>query len=135
MKAPLSPSQWLNQNHFFSKTTDRITMKFHKNFWFLKNKKVIQPGKNLMFEKKPEISLKVGLFGVGIKFFPLVPFHFPVYMMHHSCLYDSTETACFGKIYFLSYVRKCPQPIRLQYFLSFNITKTIWDVKFLLESS
>ena len=36
-------------------------MKFHTHFWFLKDKKVIQPGKNLIFEKKPEISLKVGL--------------------------------------------------------------------------
>ena len=35
-------------------------MKFHTNFWFFKDKKVIQPGKNLIFEETPEISLKVG---------------------------------------------------------------------------
>ena len=60
MKAPLSASQLVNQNHFLSKTDDRIFMKFHTNFWFFKDKKVIQPGKNLIFEEKPEISLKVG---------------------------------------------------------------------------
>ena len=37
-------------------------MKFQRSFWFLKNKKVIQPGKNLIFGKKLDISLKVGLF-------------------------------------------------------------------------
>ena len=42
-------------------------MKFHTNFWFLKDKKLIQPEKILIFEKKPEISLKVWLFGVGKK--------------------------------------------------------------------
>ena len=52
MKAPLSASQSVNQNHFFSKTADRIFMKFHTNFWFLKDKKVIQPGKILIFGKK-----------------------------------------------------------------------------------
>ena len=67
MKAPLSASQSVNQNHFFQKTTDRIFMKFHTNFWFLKDKKVMQPGKILIFWKKPEISLKVWLFGCGKK--------------------------------------------------------------------
>ena len=57
---PLSASQSVNQNHFFSKTTDWI-MEFHTTFWFLKDKKVIDPGKNLIFGKKPEISLKVRL--------------------------------------------------------------------------
>ena len=42
-------------------------MKFHTNFWFLKDKKVMQPGKILIFEKKPEISLRVWLFEVGKK--------------------------------------------------------------------
>ena len=74
-------------------------MKFHINFWFLKDKKVSQE-KYLISGKKPEISLKVGLFGVGKKFAAFVSFHFPVYMMHHSCLYDSAETACFGKTSF-----------------------------------
>ena len=68
MKAPLSISQSVNQNHFFSKTADRIFIKFHTNFWNVKEKKVIQPGKNLIFGKKAEISLKVGFFGVGKKF-------------------------------------------------------------------
>ena len=104
---------------------DRIFRKFHANFWVLNDRKVIQPGKNLIFGKKPEISLKVELFRVGKKNFPFVPFHFSVYMMHHSCLYDSAETACFGKTSFLNYIRKCSQPIRLQDLLSFNITKTI----------
>ena len=58
--------------------------------------------------------------------------YFPVYMMqHHSCLYDSAKTTCFGKISFSSYIRKCSQPIRLQDFLSFNIAKTIWGIKFI----
>ena len=47
-------------------------MKFHTNFWFLKDKKVIQPGKTLILGKKPEISLKVQLFGFGKKFVPLM---------------------------------------------------------------
>ena len=47
---------------FFSKTADMIFMKFHIKFWFLQDKKVIQPGKNLILGKKPEISLKAGLF-------------------------------------------------------------------------
>ena len=34
-------------------------MKFHIKFWFLKDKKVIQPGKNLIFGKKSEISLNL----------------------------------------------------------------------------
>ena len=41
-------------------------MKFRTNFWFLKDKEVIQPGKVLIFGKKPEIFLIVQLFGVGI---------------------------------------------------------------------
>ena len=55
MKAPLSASQSVNQNHFFLKTADRIFMKFHINFWFLKDKKVIQLEKIIIFGKKPEI--------------------------------------------------------------------------------
>ena len=61
MKAPLSANQSVNQNHLFSKIADRIFMKFHTNFWFLKGKKMIQPVKNLIFGKKPEISIKVVL--------------------------------------------------------------------------
>ena len=99
-------------------------MKFHANFCFVMDKKVIQPGKYLIFGEKPEISLKVGLFGVGKKFVSLMCY-FWVYMMHHSCLYDSAKTVCFGKISFSSYIRKCSRPIRLQDFLSFNITKTV----------
>ena len=99
-------------------------MKLHIDFWFLKDKKVIHPGKNLILEKKPVISLKVGLLGVGKKFVPLMCY-FWVYIMHDSCLYDSARTACFGKMSFSSYKRKCSQPIRLQDFSSFNITKTI----------
>ena len=98
-------------------------MKFHTNFSFLKDKKVMQPGKNLIFGKKAETSLKVRFFGVGKKFFPLMCYL--RFMMHHSCLYDSGKTACFGKISFSSNIRKCYRQIRLQDFLSFNITKTI----------
>ena len=47
-------------------------MKFHTNFSFLKDKKVMQPGKNLIFGKKAETSLKVRFFGVGKKIFPLM---------------------------------------------------------------
>ena len=84
MQAPLSASQSVNQNHLFSKTADRIFMKFYTNFSFLKDKNVMQPVKNLIFGKKPETSLEVGLFGVGKKFVPLMCY-FWVYMMHHSC--------------------------------------------------
>ena len=62
MKAPLSASQPFGQNHFFSKITDMIFLKFHIKLWFLKDKRVRQPGKNLIWEKKPEILLKVGVF-------------------------------------------------------------------------
>ena len=51
---------------------DRIFMKFHTNVWFLKDKKVIPLSKNLIFEKKSVISLKVGLTGVNKKFVPLM---------------------------------------------------------------
>ena len=61
MKAPQSASQSVNQNHFFSKTAERKFMKFYTNVWFLKDKKLMQPGKSLIFRKRPEISLKVGL--------------------------------------------------------------------------
>ena len=47
-------------------------MKFYTNFCFLNDKKVMQPEKILIFGKKPEISLKVWLFGVGKKFVPLM---------------------------------------------------------------
>ena len=47
-------------------------MKFHTNFWFLMDKKVIQPEKILIFGKKPEIFLKVRLSAVGKKFVPLI---------------------------------------------------------------
>ena len=51
---------------------NRIFMKCHTNFSFLKAKKVIKPGKLVILEGKPEISLKVQLFGVGKKFVPLM---------------------------------------------------------------
>ena len=47
-------------------------MKCHTNFWLFKDKKVIQPGKVVIFGKRPEISLRVRLFGVGKKFSPLM---------------------------------------------------------------
>ena len=131
MKAPLSISQSVNQNHFFSKTADRIFIKFHTNFWNVKEKKVIQPGKNLIFGKKAEISLKVGFFGVGKKFVQFMCC-FGVYI-HHICFYDFAKTTCFEKISFSSYIRKFSWPVRLPYFLNFNITKTIWGIKFLFR--
>ena len=70
MKAPLSASQSVSQNNFFSETAYRIFLKFHIKFWFIKKEKVTQPAKNLISGKKPEISLKVGFFGVGKKFIP-----------------------------------------------------------------
>ena len=100
MKAPLSANQSVNQNHLFSKTADRIFIKFLVNFCFLKDKKVIQAGQNLIFGKKPEISLKVELFGVGKKFVPLM-YYFQVYMMHHSCLYDVIVFSYLQKLYVL----------------------------------
>ena len=47
-------------------------MRFHIKFWFLKDKKVTQPGKSLILGKKPEISLNVGFLRVGKKFIPLM---------------------------------------------------------------
>ena len=132
MKATLSVSQSVSQNHLFSKTADRIFMKFHIKFWFLNNKKVIQPGKNLILGKKPETSLKVGFSGVGKKFIPMMCY-FWVYMMPLSCLYDSAKSACFGKISFSSYKRKWSRLIWLQDFLNLNTTKTIWGIKFLFQ--
>ena len=111
INAPLSASQSVNENHFFSKTTDRIFIKFHTNFWFRKDKKVTPPRKN-HFGKKYEISLKVGLFGVCKNFIPSMC-QFWIYLMHRSQLYNSAKTACFGKISFSSYI------------LSFHNTKII----------
>ena len=71
MKAPLSASCSVSQNHFFSKTADRIFMKFYISFWFPKDTKVIQPGKYIISQKKPEISLIVGLFGVDKRLFSI----------------------------------------------------------------
>ena len=48
MKAPLSCSESVNQNHFFSKTADIIFMKFYINFWFLKGENVIQSRKTFL---------------------------------------------------------------------------------------
>ena len=64
MKAPLSATQLVSQNHFFLITTDKIFMKLHIKLWWLKDKNMTLPGKNLNFGKKAEISLKVGSFGV-----------------------------------------------------------------------
>ena len=57
---------------------------------------MIKPVKNLIFAEKPEISLKVGLFEVGKQLVPLMCY-FWVYIMHHSCLYDSEKNKCFRK--------------------------------------
>ena len=82
-----------------------ICLKFHVKLWFLKDKKVRQPGKKLILGKKPETLLKV-LLELEKKFISLMCY-FWVYMMHHSCLYDSSKAACFVKISFTSYRRKC----------------------------
>ena len=102
MKAPPSVTQSGSQNHFFSKTADRIFIKFLINFWFLEDKKMIQSRKDLVLEQKTKNIFKSRLFGVGKKIVPLMCY-FWVYMMHHSCLYDSAKTVCFGKISFSSY--------------------------------
>ena len=99
----------------FSKITDKIFIKFQIKFWFLEDKQVTQPGKNLVLGKKPEIFLKVGFFEVGKNFIPLMCY-FSVYKMYHTCLYGLAKTACFGEISFSSYKRKCSQPIRWQEF-------------------
>ena len=117
IKATLSASQSVCYNHFFSKTA-RIFVKLYIKFWFLKDKKVTQPGKNLVLGKKPEISIKLGFFGFGYMFIPLIGY-FWVCMIHHTCLYDSAKTACFGKISFSSYEQKCSRSIRLQFFFQF----------------
>ena len=134
MKGLLSFSQSVNQsvsqNHFFSKTAHRMFMKFHINFSFLKDKNVKKKySQEKIFWEKARNIFKNRLFGVGEKIVPLMCY-FWVYMMHRSCCYDSSKTACFGKIPFSSYKRKSSRPIRLQDLLNSNITKTIWGIKF-----
>ena len=114
MKARLSVSQSGSQYHFFSKTADRVFMKFHINVWFLK---VRQSRKNIIFGEKNRNIFKSRLFGFGKKIVPLMCY-FWVCMMHRSCLYDSAKTACFGKTFFSSYKRKSSRLIRLQDFLN-----------------
>ena len=84
---------------------DTVFVKFHLKFWFFQDKQA------LLLQEKLETSLKVGFFENAKKLIPCMCY-FWVYMMHHSCLYDSAKNA---------YSR----PIRLQDFLNFNITKTI----------
>ena len=55
------------------------------------------------------------------KFNPLMSF-FTIKIVQYSFLYDSTKTACLGKIWFSSYGLKSSQPIRLQY-LTINICR------------
>ena len=74
-------------------------MKFQIKFWFLEDQKVTQPGKNLILGKKSKMSLKAGCFGVSKKIIPFMCYVW-VYVMHHSCLYDSTKPAYFGRIIF-----------------------------------
>ena len=95
-------------------------MKFHTHFRFHKDKKVIPPGKSLIFQKKLEIFLKIRF----LEFFPLV-YYFWIYMMHRSWLYDSAKTACFEKTSFSSYMQNYSQTIKLQDFSSLNFTRTI----------
>ena len=45
-------------------------MKFHIKLWFYTNEKGTQPDQKLILQKIPEISLKLGFFGVGKKFVP-----------------------------------------------------------------
>ena len=54
------------------KTSDTIFIKLPLKFSCLKDKKVPQPGKNIILGKDPEISSKVAFFGVGKKFIPLM---------------------------------------------------------------
>ena len=82
-------------------------MKFQTKFWFLEDQKVMQPGKNLILGKKSKMSLKVGCFGVSKNVIPLMCY-FWVYVMHHSCLYDSTNTTHFGKIIFSTINQNTP---------------------------
>ena len=56
---------------------------------------------------------------------------FVLQVMPHKWLYDFVTIACLGKIWFSIYRPKCSLPIRLHYFLNFNISKTIRGVKFI----
>ena len=49
-------------------------------------------------------------------------------MRLHNWLYDSVKTACLRKIWRTSYRSNCSPPIRLQDYLSFNISKTIYGI-------
>ena len=83
---------------------------------------MIQPGKSLIYEKKPEIFLEgflKGFLELAKKFIRLMGYLL-VYIMHHSCIYDSEKTACFGKISLSSCKRKQSRPIRWQAIFSFN---------------
>ena len=76
MKAQLLVSQSVihsvSQSVSQSKTPDRIFIKLPLKFWCVKDKKVLQPRKNIIFGKDPEISSKVVFFRVGKKFIPLM---------------------------------------------------------------
>ena len=48
----------------------------------------------------------------------------------NDALYWLYENCSLGKICFLSYRPKCSSQIRLQDFLNFNISKTIWGIMF-----
>ena len=65
------------------------------------------------------------------KFNPLMSF-FTIKIVQYSFLYDSTKTACLGKIWFSSYDLKSSQPIRLQY-LTINIWKESIDLLIFLH--
>ena len=123
MKAQLLVSQSVSH----SKTPDRIFIKLPMKFWCLKDKKMPQPGKNIIWWKILKYHQKYCF--LELQKTHSLMCYFWVYMIHHICLYESAKTACFGKIPFPSYKQKCSRPMRLQKFLNFNISKTTWGRK------
>ena len=125
---PSINSAELIKTTFSQKQLIEVLWDFIQSFGFLRRKKWYSQEKILFLEKAWNI-LKSRAFRAGKKFVPLMRY-FLVYMMRHSCLYDSAKTACIGKISFSSYTRKCSQPNRLQNFLSYFLNYLSYKVPF-----
>ena len=69
-------------------------MKFHVNFWCLKDKKLTQQEKNLVLRKKPEIWSWRKIYSIDLLF--LVVLHDAPMLFWN----DSVKNTCFGKTCF-----------------------------------
>ena len=133
---PSINSAELIKTTFSQKQLIEVLWDFIQSFGFLRRQKGYSQEKILFLEKAWNILksrvFRAGknlFFRTGKKFVPLMRY-FLVYMMRHSCLYDSAKTTCIGKISFSSYTRKCSQPNRLQNFLSYFLNYLSYKVPF-----